>query len=125
MRRTIKRIAAITCAAALMISMTACSTASTNTTTANDASPAAQDGAPPEKPDGDGAPGGFGGSGEVTQGTSANTIDTDTTVYSSSYTSTGDDENALRVDGVTVTLNGVTVDKRANPPTRRMATFTA
>ena len=56
MRRTTKRIAAITCAAALMISMTACSTASTNTTTANDASPAAQDGAPPEKPDGDGAP---------------------------------------------------------------------
>ena len=60
-----------------------------------------------------GAPGGFGGSGEVTQGTSANTIDSDTAVYSSSYTSTGDDENALRVDGSTVTLNGVTVDKSA------------
>ncbi len=58
-----------------------------------------------------GAPGGFGGSGEVTQGTSANTIDTDTTVYSSTYTSTGDDENALRVDGATVTLSGVTVNK--------------
>ena len=58
-------------------------------------------------------PGGFGGSGEVTQGTSANIIDTDTTVYSASYTSTGDDENALRVDGATVTLNGVTVSKSA------------
>ena len=58
-----------------------------------------------------GAPGGFGGSGEVTQGTSANTIDTDSTVYSTTYTSTGDDENALRVDGVAVTLNGVTVNK--------------
>mgnify|MGYP002672230373 CR=1 FL=1 len=57
------------------------------------------------------APGGFGGSGEVTQGTSANTIDTDTTVYSSTYTSTGDDENALRVDGAAVTLSGVTVNK--------------
>ena len=58
-------------------------------------------------------PGGFGGSGKVTQGTSANTIDTDTTVYSASYSSTGDDENALRVDGATVTLNGVTVSKSA------------
>ena len=57
------------------------------------------------------APGGFGGSGEVTQGTSANTIDTDTTVYSSTYTSTGDDENALRVDGAAATLSGVTVNK--------------
>ena len=60
-----------------------------------------------------GGAGGFGGSGEVTQGTSANTIDTDTTVYSAAYTSTGDDENALRVDGATVTLNGVTVTKSA------------
>lgn len=58
-----------------------------------------------------GGQGGFGGSGEVTQGTSANTIDTDTTVSGESYTSTGDDENALRVDGATVTLNNVTVDK--------------
>ncbi len=29
------------------------------------------------------------------------------------YSSTGDDENALRVDGAAVTLDGVTVDKRA------------
>lgn len=58
-----------------------------------------------------GGQGGFGGSGEVTQGTSANTIDTDTTVSGESYTSTGDDENALRVDGAAVTLNNVTVDK--------------
>ena len=49
----------------------------------------------------------------MTQGTSANTIDTDTTVYSESYESTGDDENALRVDGATVTLSGVTVSKSA------------
>lgn len=58
-----------------------------------------------------GSQGGFGGSDEVTQGTSANTIDTDTTVSGESYTSTGDDENALRADGATVTLNNVTVDK--------------
>lgn len=62
-----------------------------------------------------GAPGGgsFGGSGEVTQGTAATTLDSDTTVTGETYTSTGDDENALRVDGASVTLNGITVDKSA------------
>ncbi len=50
------------------------------------------------------AGGGFGGSGEVTNGTSANTITKDTEVDSETYTSTGDDENALRVDGAAVTL---------------------
>ncbi len=70
---------------------------------------------PPDKPDGDGqgGPGGgsFGGSGEVTQGDSANTIDSNGTYSSETYSSTGDDENALRVDGATVTLDGITVDK--------------
>lgn len=120
MRLLAKRVTAITCAAALMISMTACSTASANTAVADKAPPAVQDSTPPEKPDGSGAPdgpsggpGGFGGSGEVTQGTSANTLDSDTTVYSSTYSSTGDDENALRVDGASVTLSGVTVNKSA------------
>lgn len=47
---------------------------------------------------------GFGGSGEVTQGNSANTIDSDGTYSNESYNSTGDDENALRVDGATVTI---------------------
>ena len=59
------------------------------------------------------APGGFGGSGAVTQGTSATTITEDGTYSSTSYSSTGDDENALRVDGATVTLDSVTVDKSA------------
>ena len=59
------------------------------------------------------AGGGFGGSGEVTNGTSANTIDEDGTVTGESYASTGDDENALRVDGATVTLDGITVSKSA------------
>ena len=43
--------------------------------------------------------GGFGGSSEVNQGTAAHTIDTDEQQTETSYTSTGDDENALRIDG--------------------------
>ena len=57
-----------------------------------------------------GAPDGS-GSGEVDQGTSANTIDKDGEVSDTTYTSDGDDENALRVTGATATLNGVTVNK--------------
>ena len=118
MRLATKRIASLTCAAALMISLAACSstTASSSESTAEGTSMSAPgEGTPPDKPDGKGGGpgGGFGGSGTVTQGTSANTIDTDTTVYSESYESTGDDENALRVDGATVTLSGVTVSKSA------------
>ncbi len=55
--------------------------------------------------------GGFGGSGNVEQGTSANTIDEDGTYTGKTYTSTGDDENALRVDGAEATLTGITVSK--------------
>ena len=57
--------------------------------------------------------GGFGGSGQVTQGTAATTLDTDGTYSGEIYTSTGDDENALRVDGAAVTLENITVDKSA------------
>lgn len=57
--------------------------------------------------------GSFGGSSEVTQGDSANTITEDGTYTDTTYTSTGDDENALRIDGATVTLDGITVDKSA------------
>lgn len=57
------------------------------------------------------AGGGFGGSSEVTNGTAANTITEDTTISTATYTSDGDDENALRVDGATVTLEGVDVEK--------------
>lgn len=54
-----------------------------------------------------GAPsGGFGGSSEVTQGDSANTINENGTYTDTTYTSTGDDENALRIDGADVTLDG-------------------
>ena len=61
-----------------------------------------------------GAPsGGFGGSSEVTQGDSANTISENGAYTDTTYTSTGDDENALRIDGAAVTLDGITVDKSA------------
>lgn len=67
-------------------------------------------------PSGQGGPGqgSFGGGSQtVTQGTSANTISEDGTYENTSYESTGDDENALRVDGATVSLNGITVNKSA------------
>ena len=54
---------------------------------------------------------GFGGSSEVTNGTAANTITEDTSVSTATYTSDGDDENALRIDGATVTLDGINVEK--------------
>ena len=57
--------------------------------------------------------GGFGGSGQVTQGDAATTISEDGTYSDETYTSTGDDENALRIDGASVTLDGITVDKSA------------
>ncbi|MDE6023928.1 MAG: hypothetical protein K2G45_00555 [Lachnospiraceae bacterium] len=55
----------------------------------------------------------FGGSAEVTQGTSANTINADGTYMDTTYSSTGDDENALRIDGTTVMLEGITVNKES------------
>ena len=73
----------------------------------------APDGNPGNPGGGQGGPGGFGGSGEVTQGDSANTISEDGTYSGAAYTSTGDDENALRIDGATVTLDGIIVDKSA------------
>ena len=56
---------------------------------------------------------GFGGSGDVTNGTSANTISENTTESDTEYFSTGDDENALRVDSAEVTLTNITVNKSA------------
>lgn len=55
--------------------------------------------------------GGFGGSSEVTNGTSANTISENGNESDTEYSSSGDDENALRVDGAEVTLNNITVNK--------------
>lgn len=47
----------------------------------------------------------------MTQGTAASTISEDAEISGESYTSSGDDENALRVEGADVTLDGITVDK--------------
>ncbi len=63
----------------------------------------------PAKPGGEG----FGGSDQVTQGEAATNVTTDSTISGETYESTGDDENALRVTGATVTLNGVTIQKSA------------
>lgn len=70
-------------------------------------------GGPGGAPDGQGGHGGsgFGGSGTVTNGTSATTIDEDTEISGETYESNDDDENALRIDGATVTLDDVTVEK--------------
>lgn len=57
------------------------------------------------------AGGGFGGSHTVTQGTSAHTIDVESSVSGEKYASVGDDENALRIDGAKVTLDNITVEK--------------
>ncbi len=56
---------------------------------------------------------GFGGSDQVTQGEAATNVTTDSTISGETYESTGDDENALRVTGATVALNGVTIQKSA------------
>ena len=64
---------------------------------------------PPAKPGGEG----FGGSDQVTQGEAATNLTTNAKVTGETYESTGDDENALRVTGATVTLDGVTINKTA------------
>ena len=62
---------------------------------------------------GAGGNGGPGQGSDVSNGTAATTIDADTTADGETYSSTGDDENALRVDGVTATLSNITVNKTA------------
>ena len=62
---------------------------------------------PPARP----GSGGFGGSGKLNQGTSANTIDSDENKKDETYTSTGDDENALCVKGAKVSLEDIEVNK--------------
>ena len=57
------------------------------------------------------APGGFDGNAEPDNGTAATTIAEDGSYTGGTYTSTGDDENALRIDGATVRLDGVIIDK--------------
>lgn len=62
-----------------------------------------------------GMPGGaFGGGqpdGEAANGTAAATLTGDAAIDGETYASSGDDENALRIDGATVTLSNITVQK--------------
>ena len=81
----------------------------TQAQTATETSQVQSQQSPPAKPGGEG----FGGSDQVTQGDAATNLTTDATVTGETYESTGDDENALRVTGATVTLDGVTVNKTA------------
>lgn len=98
-----KKLTSIICTLVLVISLVGCQGQDTAKTTTV-----------PEKAPPIGMPNGQpGGSGEVTQGSSANTIDTDGTYSNESYTSTGDDENALRVIGATASLNNITVNKNS------------
>ena len=60
---------------------------------------------------GAGGNGGSGQSSDASNGTAATTIDSDTTADGETYSSTGDDENALRVDGATAELTNITVNK--------------
>ena len=60
---------------------------------------------------GAGGNGGPGQSTDASNGTAATTIDSDTTADGETYSSTGDDENALRVDGATAELTNITVNK--------------
>ncbi|MBR1442549.1 MAG: S-layer homology domain-containing protein [Firmicutes bacterium] len=62
----------------------------------------------PEKPGG-----GFGGSSTAVEGSAAATINEDGNVSSISYTSVGDDENALLIDGAKTVLDNITADKSA------------
>ena len=56
--------------------------------------------------------GGFGAfGGEADNGSAARTLDEDGSFSGETYSSTGDDENALRVDGATVELRGAVIDK--------------
>lgn len=79
-------------------------------------------GAPPDLPDGK-APGGVGTppakpngdfpGGEPSQGASANTLSESTAISGTAYSSTANDENAIRIDGAEVNLTSVTVTKSA------------
>lgn len=80
---------------------------------------------PPDMPDGGQGPGGNekmpgggqtpggGSSGQISQGTAATTLNEDGSCTGETYSSTGDDENALRVNGASVTLTDITVAKTA------------
>ena len=102
-QRIIQLLSTITIASILV----ACQTTQSQTDSTSNIVQTAQN--VPAKPGGEG----FGGSDQVTQGEAATNLTTDSTISGETYESTGDDENALRVTGATVMLNGVTIQKSA------------
>lgn len=56
---------------------------------------------------------GFGGSHTPTHGTSSTTIDQDSSIKDQRFTSSSDDDNALRIDSAKVSLESITVEKLA------------
>lgn len=67
-----------------------------------------------------------GGGNQVNQGTSANTLSEDTSVSGETYTSVGDDENALRIHGAIVSCRISPWTKvQGLPPMPSRGTFTA
>ena len=54
-----------------------------------------------------------GGGTKVDQGSSANTVSENGSYSGKTFVSTGDNENALRIDGATVDFDNITVDKSA------------
>ena len=135
MKSSMKKYLALLLALITLTQLAACSTIDNTGDAAETAQPTEQ-GTPPEPPDGNGngpqgtppdgtppdgqmggnppdgnPPGGNAPGSEIDQGSSANTIDADGSYSGESYTSTGDDENALRIDGASVTLDSISVDK--------------
>lgn len=83
-----------------------------SSTIAGDTGPVAEGaGMPPNGPMDQMPPGGFNPPDHITQGTAANTITKNTLVQNETYTSTENDENALRITGASAVLTGVTVHK--------------
>ncbi len=85
-------------------------------------------GTPPTGTPPDGAPGGAGGFGggasTVNTGTGATTITEDAALQSETYTSSADDENALRIEnGATVTATDLTVTKTGDASNSEAASF--
>ncbi len=66
---------------------------------------------PGQPPEGGPGPGGFGAAAEGENGTAATLLTEDAEITDASYASSGDDENALRISGATVSLTNISVDK--------------
>jgi len=113
MKRWRKAVAA-TCVAVSILVMAAGCGATTETSAASlmtaTVSASAETGAPQDMgtpPDG----GGMGGSSSVETGAGAYVLSDGETLSGGTYTSSNADENAIRAEGVTATLEGATVDK--------------